>query len=216
MLGPQPRNTYLGAGEVARRLDCLAAACPVREHEAVIALCHRQGIWLARTNGGELRARTVVIATGGENVPRTPKLASRLSERIAQRHAADYRAPADLPGQGVLVVGSAQSGYQIAEELLAVTERSVPLIDRWRYRGCASSSHTIGHFRQTRTGQPRCGPRTAAAATGPAPPGPAQPRASIGVPRATASPASAQNRESRAVRTAAFACGTQVLPSASH
>ncbi|GEM_PF-1793035 len=125
MLGPQPRDTYLCASEVARRLDRLAAGCPVRESEAVTRLHRRQDGWLVRAVGGELRARTVVIATGGENVPHTPDLASRLPERIAQCHAANYRAPAQLPGNGVLVVGSAQSGYQIAEELLAAGRRVV-------------------------------------------------------------------------------------------
>jgi hypothetical protein len=100
MLGPQPRDTDL-------------------------TLYGRHGSWLVRTAGGEVRARTVVIATGGENVPHTPDLARRLPERIAQCHAANYRAPAQLPGSGVLVVGSAQSGYQIAEELLAAGRRVV-------------------------------------------------------------------------------------------
>lgn len=125
MLGAQPRDTYLRAGEVVRRLDRLAAGCPVREAEAVTRLYRRHDTWLVRTAGGELRARTVVIATGGENVPHTPNLASRLPERIAQCHAADYRGPAQLLGNGVLVVGSAQSGYQIAEELLAAGRRVV-------------------------------------------------------------------------------------------
>lgn len=125
MLGPQPRDTYLSACEVARRLDHLAAGCPVRESEAVTRLHRRNGDWLVTTTGGQLRARTVVVATGGENVPRIPDLARRLPERIAQCHAASYRAPAQLPGNGVLVVGSAQSGYQIAEELLAAGRRVV-------------------------------------------------------------------------------------------
>jgi len=125
MLGPQPSGTYLCAREVTRRLEHLAAGCPVRESEAVTALHRRRGGWLVRTGGGELRARTVVIATGGENVPHTPDLASRLPRRIAQCHAAQYRAPAQLPGNGILVVGSAQSGYQIAEELLAAGRRVV-------------------------------------------------------------------------------------------
>jgi putative flavoprotein involved in K+ transport len=41
-----------------------------------------------------------------------------LPDRVAQYHAADYRNPAQLPDGGVLVVGSAQSGCQITEELL--------------------------------------------------------------------------------------------------
>ncbi len=125
MLGPQPRGTYLCAREVIRRLEHLAADCPVRESEAVTALHPRRGSWVVRMDGSELRARAVVIATGGENVPQTPSLATRLPRRIAQCHAAQYRTPAQLPGNGVLVVGSAQSGYQITEELLSAGRRVV-------------------------------------------------------------------------------------------
>ena len=71
------------------------------------------------TTDGDIASRTVVVGTGGENVPRTPALARGLPDGIAQLHSADYRSPRQLPPGGVVVVGSAQSGYQIAEELLA-------------------------------------------------------------------------------------------------
>jgi putative flavoprotein involved in K+ transport len=64
-----------------------------------------------------------VVATGGENVPRVPALAGRLPDRIMQRHAATYRKPSDLPEGAVLVVGSAQSGTQITEDLLTAGRR---------------------------------------------------------------------------------------------
>ncbi|MFD1531765.1 hypothetical protein [Pseudonocardia aurantiaca] len=70
-------------------------------------------------------ARTVVVATGGENVPRTPRLAGLLPADVLQLHAAAYRRPVLLPAGPFLVVGSAQSGYQIAEELLATGRRVV-------------------------------------------------------------------------------------------
>ena len=60
-----------------------------------------------------------MIASGHENVPRTPTLAQAFPDRIAQHHAADYRNPTALPAGVVLVVGSAQAGCQITEELLA-------------------------------------------------------------------------------------------------
>jgi hypothetical protein len=61
----------------------------------------------------------VVVATGAENRPLVPAPARALPARIAQCHTADYRAPGLLPDGAVLVVGSAQSGCQIAEDLLA-------------------------------------------------------------------------------------------------
>ena len=77
------------------------------------------------TDDGELRARAVVVATGDQNLPRVPALARRLPGRVAQLHAADYRGPGQLPDGAVLVVGSAQSGCQIAEDLLAGGRRVV-------------------------------------------------------------------------------------------
>jgi putative flavoprotein involved in K+ transport len=77
------------------------------------------------TDDGEVRARTVVVASGHENVPRTPTVARAFPERIAQCHAADYRGPAGLPDGVVLVVGSAQAGCQITDELLTAGRQVV-------------------------------------------------------------------------------------------
>jgi putative flavoprotein involved in K+ transport len=125
MLSLQEPDTYLTAAEVVERLDRLAASRPVREQIDVAALRPTLGGWLLHTSEGAIRARTVVVATGGENIPRTPALAQALPEPVMQLHAAHYRAPEQLPSGGVLVVGSAQSGYQIAEELLASGRRVV-------------------------------------------------------------------------------------------
>jgi putative flavoprotein involved in K+ transport len=123
MLGSQPRDTYLSAAEVVARLVRLASVAPVREHTSVIGVVQRGNAWTVRTPDAELHARTVVLASGGENVPLIPALARHVPERIAQCHAASYRAPDQLPDGAVLVVGSAQSGYQISEELLRAGRR---------------------------------------------------------------------------------------------
>jgi putative flavoprotein involved in K+ transport len=125
MLGEQPPDTYLPAAEVAQRLQLLAASAPVREHVAVTGLTPCGGRWVLRTDDGPVHARTVIVASGGENVPRTPAPAQRMPARVEQIHAADYRRPDLLPDRAVLVVGSAQSGYQITEDLLAAGRRVV-------------------------------------------------------------------------------------------
>jgi putative flavoprotein involved in K+ transport len=117
MLGKQPRDTYLTAAEVVTRLERLASLAPVREQTPVLAVRSRGDAWTIQTPDLELKAHTVVLATGGENVPLIPRLARHVPDRIAQCHAASYRAPGQLPDGAVLVVGSAQSGYQISEEL---------------------------------------------------------------------------------------------------
>jgi putative flavoprotein involved in K+ transport len=125
MLGEQPPDTYLPAAEVVERLRFLAASSPVREHVPVSALAPDGTGWVLRTANGAIRTRTVVVATGGENMPRTPALARSLPRSIEQIHAASYRRSGLLPSGGVLVVGSAQSGYQITEDLLAAGRRVV-------------------------------------------------------------------------------------------
>jgi len=118
MLGEQAPDAYLTASEVVERLDRLAAACPVHEGVRVAQLAADGDGWSLLTSDGEHRARAVVVASGGENLPRIPGLAGALPGRVAQLHAADYRNPGQLPDGTVLVVGSAQSGCQIAQDLL--------------------------------------------------------------------------------------------------
>jgi putative flavoprotein involved in K+ transport len=119
MLGEQARGAYATGREVVQRLEQLAADCPIRAGVGVTRLAPAGDVYVLRTANGEIRARTVVAATGAENVPRTPGLARAFPDRVGQCHAADYRRPGLLPDVAVLVVGSGQSGCQIAEDLRA-------------------------------------------------------------------------------------------------
>ncbi len=51
-------------------------------------------------------------------MPTIPALSKALPSWVQQVHTADYRAPAGLASGAVLVVGSAQSGVQVAEDLI--------------------------------------------------------------------------------------------------
>jgi putative flavoprotein involved in K+ transport len=119
MLGEQARSAYATGGEVVQRLDQLAADCPIQAGVGVTRLAPAGDGYVLHTANGEIRARTVVVATGAENVPRIPALARAFPDRVGQYHAADYRRPGLLPDGPVLVVGSGQSGCQIAEDLTA-------------------------------------------------------------------------------------------------
>ena len=66
---------------------------------------------------GHMKARKVVLATGAYQVPKIPALANSLSKDIVHVHTHDYRNPNQLPDGAVLIVGTGQSGGQIAEEL---------------------------------------------------------------------------------------------------
>lgn len=71
------------------------------------------------TSSGSRRARRVVVATGAFQRPYRPAVANSLPESLAQLHSHDYRNESALAAGGVLIVGSGQSGTQIAEELHA-------------------------------------------------------------------------------------------------
>jgi putative flavoprotein involved in K+ transport len=92
---------------------------PVQEGVDVSALRrHAAGFELA-TSRGMITADQVVLATGGYPVPIVPSFAANLPSEIVQVHSSDYKNPEQLPPGAVLVVGSGQSGCQIAEDLHA-------------------------------------------------------------------------------------------------
>ena len=63
-------------------------------------------------------SKQIVIASGGQNIKNIPSLAKNISEEVLQLHASEFRNSSLLPAGAVLVVGSAQSGVQIAEDLI--------------------------------------------------------------------------------------------------
>jgi putative flavoprotein involved in K+ transport len=125
LLGEQPRDAYATGVEVVQRLEELAADRPVREGVPVARLAPAGDGYALATGQGNVLARTVVVATGDQNLPKVPALAGTFPDRVAHYHTADYRGPDQLPEGAVLVVGSAQSGCQITEDLLAGGRRVV-------------------------------------------------------------------------------------------
>ena len=77
------------------------------------------GKWFeVRTFDGSYNAANVVVASGTMQTPRTPAVSKELPPWLDQVHTADFRNPDQLKPGGVLIIGSAQSGVQIAEELI--------------------------------------------------------------------------------------------------
>lgn len=85
----------------------------------------RQGGFDVATSAGPVSAGQVVVASGGYHEPIIPRLAERLPPHVVQLHAGQYRNAAALPDGAVLVVGSGQSGAQIAEDLHLADRRVV-------------------------------------------------------------------------------------------
>jgi putative flavoprotein involved in K+ transport len=78
----------------------------------------RSGTYLVSLESGEhIQTRYVVIATGLYQKPKIPAFSADFPAGVRQVHSDAYRNPQELLPGAVLVVGSAQSGAQIAEEL---------------------------------------------------------------------------------------------------
>lgn len=135
---------YMPRDEIIARFEQYAARfrLPVRYETRVTAvdrLATGQG-YRVTTDGGLWEAANVVVATGLFQWPRIPVLSRDLSPRLTQLAAGQYRNPEALPPGAVLVVGSGQSGCQIAEELYQSGRRVFLCVGRAgraprRYRG---------------------------------------------------------------------------------
>ncbi len=73
--------------------------------------------YLVETSEDTYEAANVVLATGGFPRPKLPQASAAIPVNIMQLHSSQYRKPQRLPSGSVLVIGSGQSGSQIAEEL---------------------------------------------------------------------------------------------------
>jgi putative flavoprotein involved in K+ transport len=117
--GDDPKGFML-KDEIVRYLESYAESFnpPLREGVSVNRV--RQlpgGQFNVATSIGEFTADQVVVATGGYHTAAIPRMAERLPASIRQLHSSAYRNPQSLPDGPVLVIGTGQSGCQIAEDL---------------------------------------------------------------------------------------------------
>ena len=108
------------------------------------------------TSEGALRARNLVVATSTYQNPHVPTVATRLPVRLAQLTSHEYKHPGMLPPGAVMVVGSGQTGCQIAEELheagrevLLCVGRAGRLPRRYRGRDCIEWQRDMGYLDRT-------------------------------------------------------------------
>jgi putative flavoprotein involved in K+ transport len=116
---PGRRSVAPTKDEMADYLAAYAAhhRLPVRSGVRVHRLRREDGLFLVETTAGDLRADHVVVATGWYGAARVPEFAGALDHHLVQLHSADYRNPGQLQPGGVLVVGGANSGADIALEV---------------------------------------------------------------------------------------------------
>ena len=117
--GPDPKG-FMPRDEIVGYIERFAAVAgaDIREGVAATRLARDPaGGFTVETTAGTISADAVVLAVSAYHVPNIPRLAERLPEAIMQLHSSAYRNPAQLPPGAVLVVGTGQSGCQIAEDL---------------------------------------------------------------------------------------------------
>ena len=118
--GPDP-DGFLSRSEIVAYLEQYASSfdAPIRLGAKAMHLsCQPDGPgYILETNQDVLAARNVIIATGFFHKPKVPDFAESISPSVEQIPSSAYKNPGCLRSGAVLVVGSAQSGCQIAEEL---------------------------------------------------------------------------------------------------
>ncbi len=117
--GDDPHG-FMVKDEIIAYLDGFIKAvdAPVIEHAEVRRVARNgEGGFSVSTSQGAFTADQIVIASGGYHTPIVPRMAERLPRSITQIQSSEYRNPQALPEGAVLVVGSGQSGAQIAEDL---------------------------------------------------------------------------------------------------
>jgi putative flavoprotein involved in K+ transport len=153
--GSDPHG-FMSRKEIIEYIDAFVASFnpPLREGVTVKSLkATAQHAYALETTDGLCMADQVVVASGGYQIPVIPRCAERLPVDIVQVQSSDYRNPGQLPEGPVLVVGSGQSGCQIAEDLHLAGRRvhlcvgDAPRVAR-RYRGkdVVEWLHLMGYY----------------------------------------------------------------------
>jgi putative flavoprotein involved in K+ transport len=110
---------YMTMGEVIHFISrySVVSNSPVRTHTTVTSVRRTAVGYHVATSNGDLRCRTVVLASGACNVPCVPPLRAAVPASIQCFTPFDYRNPNRLPEGGVLIVGASATGVQLADEI---------------------------------------------------------------------------------------------------
>jgi len=90
---------------------------PLHTHCPVTAVRRTDDGYEVVAGEGTWHCKAVVLATGAFNIAQVPKVSETLPPGIAQLTTVQYRNPQHLEPGGVMVVGAAASGAQIADEI---------------------------------------------------------------------------------------------------
>ncbi|HEY9324973.1 MAG TPA: NAD(P)/FAD-dependent oxidoreductase [Candidatus Limnocylindria bacterium] len=119
---PERPDEFLGRDAWVAELEAYARtrSLPVRTHANVtgVTAATDSGFDVTIGSGEIVHARSVIVASGIANSKKLPAAAAGIDRGTMVLTTGTYRQPSQLPPGAVLIVGSAQSGCQIAEDLL--------------------------------------------------------------------------------------------------
>jgi putative flavoprotein involved in K+ transport len=129
---PYDRNDpdgFMPRDEIVAYLERYAASfgAPVREGVQIKQLNGREGggFIVGTDDDADYVARSLVLATGAFQRPHRPAGAESLPASLLQIDIDGYTSPSELPTGDVLIIGSGQTGCQLAEELHEAGRRVV-------------------------------------------------------------------------------------------
>ena len=153
--GPEPEG-FMRKDEIVEYLEDFKASFdpPLHEGVAVTRLAPADDGFVLKTTSGTLTADQVVLCVGGYHRPwAPPAVEAALPDGLHVLHSHRYRNAEVLPEGAVLVVGTGQSGAQIAEDLhLAGREVHLCLGDaprvarRYRGKDVVAWLEEMGHY----------------------------------------------------------------------
>ena len=110
---------YMTMAELIAFLSQFAslARVPVRASTNVTSVTRVDDGYHVATDNGDIRCRSLVVASGACNLPSVPSIRSSIPTPIEQFTPFEYRKPDSLPEGGVLVVGASATGIQLAAEI---------------------------------------------------------------------------------------------------
>ena len=120
----EPADGFWTHLEFARRLDRIRSSVAPARPRTLAGLAGPNAsvegfrVDVDDASGTSFETQSVVVASGVQNIPTIPPIATSMPPELVEIPALDYRDPGALPPGAVLVVGSGQTGGQIAEDLL--------------------------------------------------------------------------------------------------
>ena len=117
---PAPAGTFITKDQMGDYLEAYAKRfdLPVRSGVRVDRLSRSGDGYIVKAGDRYFEARQVVVAMANYQRPRVPGFAGDLDPEIVRFHSLDYRGPSQLRSGPVLIVGAANSGAEIALEVV--------------------------------------------------------------------------------------------------